>query len=94
MAGPANGAIEQLTFTGMAAANVQGMNSSDQLVGYYSASPTSTVQLGWMRTSRDSYCTLSVPGAASTHAMDLNDAQQIVGWYTDANNNQHGFVAK
>ena len=92
--GPANGNIEQLTLPGMTAANVQGMNSSAQLVGYYSPSPGATTQLGWMRTSRDSYCTLSVPGAVTTHAMDLSDAGLIVGWYSDANKAQHGFVAK
>lgn len=94
LAGPANGSIEQLTYPGMVAANAEGMNSSAQLVGYYAPAAGIVTQLGWMRTSRDSYCTLSVPGAVSTHPMDLNDADQIVGWYTDANKAQHGFVAK
>lgn len=94
MNGPATGSIEQLTFPGMVAANVQGMNSSAQLVGYYAPAVGATNQLGWMRTSRGSYCTVSVPGAVTTHPMGLNDAGQIVGWYTDANKATHGFVAK
>lgn len=87
----ANGTFAHFTVTGVSGVSTQGINGSQQVVGYYGV-PGSTNNLGFEKTGSN-YCSLSVPGAKSTMAADINDSGMIVGRYTDAAGVQHGFIA-
>jgi len=72
-----------------------GMNSSDQIVGYYT--DTSSAPHGFILTSPKSgqkWQTIDEPdGANGTFVTGINDHGTICGYYIDASGVQHGFVA-
>ncbi|HEX3458351.1 MAG TPA: hypothetical protein VHR97_10395 [Candidatus Baltobacteraceae bacterium] len=72
-----------------------GINSSDQIVGYYT--DTSGANHGFILTSPKSgqkWQTIDAPdGANGTFVTGINDHGAICGYYVDASHVQHGFVA-
>jgi probable HAF family extracellular repeat protein len=66
-----------------------GINTSGQMVGYYS--DANNYVHGFLKVGT-SYTPLDYPGARATAALGINDSGQIVGEYQDASGDSHGFL--
>jgi probable HAF family extracellular repeat protein len=73
----------------------QGINDSNQIVGYYTSAPGGAADdHGFIyNSSSNSFLTLDDPlGVGGTRAYGINNAGSVVGVYTDANGHTHGFL--
>jgi probable HAF family extracellular repeat protein len=77
-----------IAFPGARSTNPQGINSSDEVVGWFY--DANRVWHGFLLTNGQ-YTQLDFPGALNSFALGINDNGEIVGYYDDSNLVTHGF---
>jgi hypothetical protein len=91
------GSYYVLTYPSAATTEALGLNTQDQIVGYYQGA--SGVKHGFVLTnptggSQQVWQTIDVPNAVNgTVVTSINDNDDISGYYVDGSGVQHGFVA-
>jgi hypothetical protein len=89
------GAYYTFSYPGASATYAQGINSFDQIVGYYT--DASGLKHGFIMsnpTGQPAWQSIDdANGAKGTVVSGVNDSDDICGYYVDGNGVQHGFVA-